>query len=279
MATKWFITVNAKSKGYVTSINHSDKHFYNYNKTFHFITKEQDSDAINVRPNFTKQTALAPSFGSEAEAQAHVDGWITAIDAEIKRCNDKLQEFANYMQLWDTATVEEKYEICAENNHFIRTHDPHTSYRYGGYGRVRTKEEIAESIDLQNELFNIDWDGLKRNWSRGIRIHTAQKELATTKLMLRECECEIKFMDKECRTVKWELRGDNETRNEYCNCCGAAIPSVYQLTIGGNWGKNSTVICVICINKLQRESEQYYKRIPQDILDQYTQDRFLRALD
>lgn len=254
MVTKWFIGVSAKSRGFFTG--------WNYRK--------------EVKPSFTKQTALADSFNTKDEADAYLkkerDKNKECMDDDLKT----LKELKVIKRDWKEMLFDKKVEYCKRFRFAPTLNDSKNSY---GYSRRLSYYSKSTFTDIERDAIenNIRWEYQIKRYEDSIQVFKERIEYIDTKLIVREQEIEIKFKDNERREIKWVQRKDNDTAHSYCNCCGGAIPSIPQLVIGRRWS-NQTFICAICMGKLAQEATIQAGKIPEDILKQYEGDRFLREI-
>lgn len=253
MISKWFIGVKAKSKGFYKGWGYS----------YH------GRDNSNVpRASFTKQCALATSYATEQEALDGIEIIREKCRKLIKTNKQRIALYTSYLNDWHNLTHDEKIKIIDENNIIIQ------SKSNGFYRRIQ-KDKAEYDIALDS----YDWTAKIKTPTDTITCEEAKLKYIDEHLIVREVEIEIKFMDREKRKIKWSQRSDNQTASNYCNCCGGAVPGIPQLTIGrGYYGKYPTVICAICMVRLAEEAKIQAGKIPEEIMEHYQADRFIREM-
>jgi hypothetical protein len=263
MIKKFFITTSAKSKGFVTGSYLPYSNHASY-KLFDYSTIWPKPSEYKFRVSFTKHTALAPQFDTIEEAKEFKNNLGIRAEHEHKLSKYKLAFFELADIFWEFLTPAEKLSF-ARKYHLIHFN--------AWLNRGKNNAQIMEfNIELNREVSNLDF-------SRHIIYHKyvmdcCEKYLKDldTKLFITEHDVEIKFLDSEKYCIDWRINDTRATKGSYCNCCGAHIPAVALLNIA------NVNICVICMHKLNEEAERFYKRIPDDILKTYKQDRFLRSI-
>jgi hypothetical protein len=278
MLTKWFIGVNAKSKGFFQGWNDG----YGYYRQADLETK--------AKPSFTKQTALATSYDSKKDAKLALDEYRKTCTKEIKKQENKIASIIKATSNWDKQTPQQKLAFC--NKHDLEiAYDAKEKQYYGkNAGTMQTvrrtlwrgyKPRFTAYGDFQpieqKAIKDLTLDGSLELPQSRIKLNKNRLDFINNKLQIREQELEIKFMDKERREIKWLQRGENETAGDYCNCCGGAVPGIAQIQIGNGW-KDRTVICAICMGKLAQEATIQMEKIPEEVLEHYETDRFVRAV-
>lgn len=253
MISKWFIGVSAKSKGFITSWQHDY------------------SNALNTkaRPSFTKQSALATSYDTEEEANVEVTKYLKDASDFLTKHKDSVTEIQNAKEIWDTLSDDKRFA-------FGKKHDLNVRYESGRYtARVWwNKNNKEEANAIKN---NVNWNEELKKARDYVTLYENRIDFINNKMVVREQEIEIKFMDSERRPIKWTNRNDDQTSNDYCNCCGGAVPSIPQLVVGRY--KQRTVICAICMKALAQEADIQAGKISDDILEHYQADRFIRSID
>jgi hypothetical protein len=260
MITKWFIHINKnKSRGLVKYFNgHSS-----YGRGL----------------DFTKQTALALSSCTEKDALARIEVWKSELIKTIKEQKKLQADFLTTQKNWLTATDEERIAFCYNNG--VRINDPKKTGGYNSYNRHIYFSQPSVTSYAPDQLQavkdasigQLSLDKYDKNVDRLKEI-----QAKVDRLVVCEKDLEIKFMDRERREISWSIRDENDTSNQYCNCCGGAIPGIPQLRIAGRSWKETCYICSICMSKLSQEAEIQAGKVDQDILDHYNTDRFLRSL-
>ena len=266
MISKWFMGVNAPSKGY-----------------FKHITSRYDyrSGRYIMKPTFTKQSALAPSFNTEEEATEAIEKFVKEAQKLIDGSTIRLADIKKTRKVWDTLGDNAKLDFL------IRTKisPEYTPKSRQGYGNYKSRLYASNcknkplSDDERTAFNNIEWDKQIEENERTINNHQGRYEWITTKLLVRECELELKFMENERRTIKWQQRSENNTAGSYCVACGGAVPGIPQLVIGSSPRNDQTHICAICMGKLAEEAKIQAGKVPDEIMEHYQTDRFLRALE
>lgn len=270
MISRWFIGVNAKSKGYVTGFNS----YYRSNS----------SKTKGVKPSFTKQTALAPSFDSEDDAREHLAEMKANSNESRKIYREKYILTKIYRDGWDKLSFEEKTKALSEQSKsvYYTPVNGQASYAYGrrngqkwlSFHSINHKTWKPDCQGQIDAIENYDWAKECKELSSHVAHYRAEVRFVDEKLLVRECDIEFKFNLKERRPIKWEQRTMADTAFHYCNACGGAIPNIPQFVIGDRWS-NKTRICAICMGRLAQEATIQAGKIPDEILDQYVADRFL----
>ncbi|MCP3685947.1 MAG: hypothetical protein GY861_25150 [bacterium] len=263
MISKWFIGVNAKSKGY----------FKYFGGGYGYYANE-----IKAKPCFTKQTALAPSCDTEKDALAEIDKLDKTAKKDLATAITGIKDNARLASGYPTLTFDEKVDILTKYNMCIQYDDP--NYAWGSRsiyfnGRQNTRNQTYNELQVK-AIEDYVWNG-KTNWDNVKLRAESEIKYIKDKLIVRECDLEFKFMDSEKRSIKWDMRKSDETAGSYCNACGGAVPDVPQLVIYG--GKETHRICAICMTKLSHEAQIQSKKISPDILEHYNTDRFLISMD
>ena len=260
MISKWYIGVNAKSRGYFKGWK---------NGYINFKSSYRDR-IITVDPSFTKQTALATGHKTEQEAYK-------ALDVYRKDCIKLIQEgeaqklsYELGIKTWDTLTLEEKYEYAKDNQLNV------TYVSSGGY-ETNINFRYYEFADMDEVMLtaieNYKFEGCIKIVETKLGFIKLRLDYINEKLQVRECDCEIKFKDSERERIEWVVRGEHDTAYGFCNCCGGAIPEIPQLNIG--W---KIKICAICMKRLADEADIQAGKIDPEIMEHYQTDRFLRSL-
>jgi len=268
MISKWFMGVKAQSKGYFKHV--SSRYDYRTSK-------------CTMTPAFTKQSALAPSFNTEAEALEAIEVFAKDAQKLIDDSKTRLADIKKTRPLWDTLDDTGRIDFLTRT-HISPQYTPKASHGYGKYkaslfASIYKNNISSLSVDERTAFNNIEWDEEIAKTEKNIKNHEARYEWITTKLLVRECDLEFKFMDNERRSIKWQQRNDNQTAGSYCVACGGAIPGVAQLVIGSSCNCIETHICAICMGKLAEEAKIHAERIPEEIMEHYQTDRFLRAME
>lgn len=275
MISKWFIGVNAKSKGFITGW--SEDSYYSYRR---------NDNPMNIvaKPSFTKQSALATGYDTKAEADAVVAEYIKEAEKGEKQAQAKLDKVNAHKDIWDTLKFDDKIKFCKavepkvsypetrSYNNQSYMQDVYFGNNYGGSKKWTQEEKKA----ITN---NIDWDREVKHNTAYVQLFVNRITFCKEKMLVREQEIEIKFMDRERRKLTWTNREGNDTVGDYCNCCGGAVPNVPQLHIQGNRYGEYTIICGICMGRLAQESKIQVSKIPAEVLEHYQADRFLRSMD
>ena len=270
MLTKWFIRDKTrKAKGYFTEF--SSYRGWNTGK--------------NSKPSYTKQTALAPSFNTEEEAEQFLRKLKGNILSELRMARTKIRNIKNLEREWKTLDVEERIAKLANCDITLEYEDGSRGWNgrpyktrvnlYYGYGTNRTIRAFDELSDKEQEAIRKN----AHDWSSSLKAPEGNKVVAERRLeelkrlVTEECTIEIKFMDKERKKIEWSVRGDNETKYSYCNGCGGAVPGIPQVKIG-----YEVRLCAICMGKLAQEALIQADKIPEEVMEHYETDRFLRQV-
>jgi len=276
MISKWFIGVKAKSKGFITGWNDDD--CYSYHRTDNTVRTE-------ARPSFTKQSALAVGYATKEEGDAIVAEYINVANNKLKEAEKKLELVNTTKDKWSTLSFDQRVDFCKAVEPKVsytstRTYNKSTFQQtiyFKNRGTRNQKDWSEEEIEAINS--NIDWKREVKHKTNYVDLYKNRIDFCQNKMIVREQEIEIKFMDKERRKLSWSNREENDTQGDYCNCCGGAVSGVPQLCISGNrWGER-TIICGICMGRLAQESAIQVSKIPKEILKHYQADRFLRSMD
>jgi len=277
MISKWFIGVNAKSKGF----------FKGWGYGSYCSTTSSYNNTVAC-PSFTKQSALAKSFNSEQEALDELEKFRKESQAVLNKEVDRLKKLKSAKASWTTKTVDEKvtfltaYDICPEytvtRKHRAFGNRAYKSSLYFGYGSKINIQKLTS--DELTALDNVDWNKENSKSKEEVDKHKNRLVYIREKLVVREQDLEIKFMDKERRSIKWEVRGDNATSGSYCNVCGGAVPGIPQLRIGAGSYRHSdgVTICAICMKVLAQEAKIQAGKISDEIMEHYQCDRFIRSV-
>jgi hypothetical protein len=278
MITKWFLGVSAKSKGFITGWKSTGRAYYN-----------NCSKAIDTRPipSFTKQSALATAYETEADAIAERDKYIKDSKERLVKAQARLTLLKEAKSNWSNMSFDDKVDFCIEtgvgvpykqqtswNNRIYHTYIKFTSDYKGKIKRSNFNDDEIKAIHI-GPHFNSEIECAKSY----VKRYKNEIDFCNTKMIVREQEIEIKFVDKERRSISWSNRSDTDTCGNYCNCCGGAVPGVPQLRISGRKYGETTFICGICMAKLADESKMKVQTIPNEIMEHYQTDRFLRAMD
>ena len=266
MISKWFMGVKAQSKGYFKHINSR----YDYRKGKH-----------TMNPAFTKQSALAPSFNTKEEALEAIEKFTKEAQKLIDECTIRLADIKETRKVWDTLDYNGKLDFLNRTK-ISPEYTPKARHGYGNYKSRLYASNCKNkplSDDERTAFSNIGWDEEIEKRGLTLKNHEARHEWITTKLLVRECELELKFMENERRTIKWQQRSENNTAGSYCVACGGAVPGIPQLVIGSSPRNDQTHICAICMGKLAEEAKIQAGKVPDDIMEHYQTDRFLRALE
>jgi hypothetical protein len=268
MLTRYFIGVSAKSKGFFTGFRH--RYYYG------------DSKMEEAKPSFTKQSALADSFETEADAKAKLKQYRDEAVKERDVLQKKYNDYDKRRFEWSTLSDQKKINFLDANNVRVEYQPPNYSYKSwlttsSGYGGGARKSSDMGKEELK-AVRDVDWGKQLEVVQSAIDHYQSKIDFLDNKAVIREQEMEFKFMDKERREVKWTVRGADDTATDYCNCCGGAIPDVPQLVIGKYWNARC-VICAICMGKLAEEAKVQAGKVSEEILEHYQTDRFLRSMD
>lgn len=267
MITKWFIQdKNRKSLG-----------FY---KCFENTLWRKKTNI--GRPAFTKQTALATFFKSEQDAIDHLETVGKNLQTNIKEINRKLKTIDELKGKWSTLGNQEKINLVADNDIQIQYKEKSQwgrSYikRFHATKYIYSKTNIKQYDDLNDSekeaIKSPDWDASISPIEEPLTMYEAQFKYLTDYLRPFEQTIEFKFKDNERKRIEWRVRDDNETSYDYCNGCGGAIPGIPQVRIG--W---ETTLCAICMSKLAQEAQIQMGKVPEDVVEHYETDRFLRQV-
>jgi len=272
MVSKWFIGVSAKSKGYFKGFDYISDGYYHTNKC-------KLETNYQPRPRFTKQTALARSYPTEQAALRAVKKYRDESTTEITDAKKRIKAIESIRPTWFSLSTLDRYDFCSAYDMSVGYQS--TSKGWNGkaqtymsyltyYNTTRTKLSKEEKEALKN---NINWDSEIIKSRNKVNAHTARLKYIVDKLIVREADLEFKFMDSQRKKIVWVHRKENDTAYGYCNCCGGAIPGIPQLHIGYD-----TVICAICMAKLADEAKTQAGKVPDEVLEHYNTDRFLRSI-
>lgn len=251
MITRWFLTAKQKSKGYMTG--------WGYNGT----------------SSFTKQTALTKGYNTKAEAKAKIDEYINECNNNIQNYKDLLASFIATKTNWVNLSVNEKIEILKHRRNYVENIEYDTDLWNVIYSPSNKTDKFKEVI-----LTKIVWyKDYEQTYNDNINNELNKLKYLNEKIVIRECEIELKFNEHERRKIKWQQRPDDETNGNFCNCCGGAIPSIPQFVIqGGRRYDRGIIICAICMMKLAEEAKKEAGKISPEILEHYEKDRFIRNI-
>jgi hypothetical protein len=270
MLTKWYIGVNAKSKGFFTGFN-NDKWTYNM----------EGYKGNDPKPSFTAQGALATSYDTKEDALKAVDHYITEDTKAIENMKVQIKLLEDSESRWSSMSLSEQINVCVDTH--IRPDLNIVGNMFQNYLYLYPSKSVSDY--KPNEVSSIVAVGTNGQIPARLKIckndvlgYTNRIQWIKDKIKVREQEIELKFKDSERRSIKWNIRGDNDTAHSYCNCCGGAVPSIPQLNIGSGWGKSRCLICAICMGKLAEEAKIQLGKVSDDIMDNYTADRFLRDM-
>jgi hypothetical protein len=267
MITKWFLGVNAKSKGFFNGFG------YDYNSRYAKTIQELDAlEAPVVSPSFTKQSALASyNYDSEDGAIKGKKALRDEFTKEIKRYNDAAASLESHRDNWDTKSDVDKSSIISNFNLNLRGNN-HYWYR----NKQKFTQEELDAMET------VDWEFEIAKKKSECAMPEAKIKFIDEKLLIREAEIEIKFMEGERRSIQWVNREANDTSGNYCCGCGGAVPDVPLLIIGKSKKqryRDDLHICAICMSKLADEAKIQAAKVSQEILEHYQTDRFLRSMD
>lgn len=262
MISKWFIGVSAKSKGFFTGWSYP---ISRYNRA----TGLNEID-MKTRPSFTKQTALAKSFPSKEKAEEEIALYLKESMDERTKKENELNELKSMIPLWGSYTDDQRWAYGEKFSFTIRLNGGGLMY-FNSYYRDSKTDNILRS--------GVHWDYEIEKISSYVKLHQDRIDFIKNNLIAREQDLEIKFCDNERKQINWTMRDEDDTCNNYCNCCGGAVPSIPQLIIKGKRYREYTVICAICMKRLAQEAEIQAGKISDEILSHYETDRFLRSLD
>jgi hypothetical protein len=277
MLNKWYIGVSAKSKGFFTGWQ------YHYNSWWFRMDIIDDATIkkeTSPRPSFTKQSALATSYDTKKEAKESVATYRKDAVTMLNKPLAMIKQLEELDKGWTQLSDKERVTVWDKLDHSIasivndRKHiNSNSNKKWTGKGYKFTKAG-------HKALKDIVWCDYKKYSQYTATMWQNRIDFIDSKLQVREEALEFKFKDSERRKVRWEIRGDNDTSYNYCNLCGGAIPSIPQLRLG--WGKynhsGGIIICAICMGKLAEEAKIQAGKVPDEIMEQYQQDRFLRDL-
>ena len=273
MISKWFIGVSAKSKGFFTGWQ------YGYGG---------DRDNGKTKPSFTKQSALADSFSTKADANKRVAQYLKESTDKLTMYTKKLKTIQDAKHTWLSKDQKAKMAFLANTDISVEYENPETRrggmFSYNNFKFLRIRPQDLPTKTLTDEevvvLDNVEWEEEIKKATNEITLHTNRVEFINTKLVVREEDIEIKFMDSERRKIRWTQRDENATSGGYCNCCGGAVPNIPQLIIGdGRRNNTGVIICAICMDVLSQEAKIQAGKIPDEIMEHYQTDRFIRSLD
>tara|TARA_R110002126_G_scaffold128271_1_gene270847 strand:- start:43 stop:888 length:846 start_codon:yes stop_codon:yes gene_type:complete len=281
MLTKWYIGVNAKSKGFFKGFNNLGWE-YKHNKVACTIK-------TRPQPSFTAQSALAVGYESEFEAKKRIEHLITVDKAKVGILKTNIKIMQKAKRNWDSMSLSEKVNICNVTGIRPYTEDIHRRThlhckRYinlTSLGGIPSRNS-SEDVDVIN---NISKNGQLANRIEVLEsnILGVERRIQWIKdnLKVREVEMEFKFKESARRRITWEGRSDRATNYSFCNCCGGAIPSIPQLRIycKYSYNRNDCIICAICMGKLAEEAKIQLGKVSDGIMDNYTANRFLRDMD
>ena len=277
MITKWFIGVSAVSKGFVTGWNEDEDWRWR---------SSDNPPKTTPKPSFTKQSALATSYNTKEEADKIVEGYIKEAEKQLKEAQKKLDLVLAHKDIWDTITFDEKVKFCREVLPKVTyqttrgyNNNVHDQDVYFGQGYGSTTGKPFSDVEKKAITNNMNWKREIEHKTAYVQLYKNRIEFCKTKMIVREQEIEIKFMDNERRELKWTNRDESDTSGDYCNCCGGAVPGVPQLHIKGKRWNEYTIICGICMGKLSQEAQIQVSKIPQELLEHYQTDRFLKSMD
>lgn len=276
MLTRWYIGVNAKSKGFFTGFRLSDwTHVRNC-----------DYDGKPPLPSFTSQGALAKGYKTEELALLTLNNYIIADEKRIDEYKRDINILETSSRKWANISMNERIRACylsgirpqAKSRHAFGQNE---QYELRDIYLHDRSDDSTLTKEEQNAINTVSPTNLIKSVAR-LKTHITGYEnriqWVKDKLKVREQEVEFKFKDSERRSIEWSIRGDNDSAHSYCNCCGGAIPNIPQLRIGGRWN-NSCLICAICMGKLAEEAKIQLGKVSDEIMDNYTADRFLRDMD
>jgi len=186
MLSRWFIGVNAKSKGYFTGWS-----YYGKNN--------------NIKGSFTKQTALAESFTTEEKAIERIDLYRKETQKELDKVKSSWKSCQDIAPKWTTITDQERVEFYEKMDNNLRK-NLRLSWRYASKPVIRTRlsRYSQEAID---QLKDINWINVtvKESATEKIEFFEARLDFINNKLLVREVEIELKFKDNERVRIEWSV--------------------------------------------------------------------------
>lgn len=276
MITRWFIGVKQKSKGYFNRFSTIGRMRYDRASDTHIVD-------TTPSPSFTKQSALAKSFSTQEDAQEHLDDIRKDITEKTTKLTNTYNNILDIKDKWSGLTFDEQKKFLIDNDIVIkykRSEHAHNRYNHAHLYPSQFATIVgAPSAAMITIVKNADFTNNIKGGKLEIEAHQNALDYLNKNLFVRQDELELKFQNTERRKIKWTERGEHETASNYCNICGGAVPSIPQLIISGGRGCGRTVICAICMGKLAQEANIQAGKVPDDILSQYEQDRFLRSMD
>ena len=271
MISKWFIQDHKKKS-------------LGYYKEFSSSVWYSNRRANKGRPSFTKQTALATFFDSEQDAIDHLEKVGTNLENNIKEIKRKLKACNDIKGKWEDVKPQEKINLIAENEICItyreksqwghaydRRFEPRKYNYHNNQSPIRKVSDLSE--EEKDALAHPNWEQTVTQIQDPLSMYEAQLDYLTKYLRPFEQTMEFKFKDSERKHIEWSVRDDKQTKWGYCNGCGGAIPSIPQVRIG-----YEVTLCAICMGKLAQEAQIQLEKIPEDLLEHYETDRFLRKI-
>lgn len=283
MLEKWYIQAKATSKGFFTGWNNISNYIsdrmLNHIVTDTPVEYEKDkvyNDITDPKPSFTKHIANAVSYNTKEDA-------VSVVEMHRKEAHSRLNTYRTNARAiqemiasgkWTSLTDDEREEFYANNT----LYNQHVSYYFGKrrshpYNIKDSDIHIVKNMELSREL-------IRKQLL--IKREEARIEYLDKKIQVVQLDLEFKFMPKERRAIKWKIRSERQTNNEFCAGCGGAVPNIPQLVIGKKekqrYDRDPVYLCAICVEKLAEEAKRQTGKIPQDLLEHYHQDRFLREL-
>ena len=263
MYKRWYLRPKVKSKGY-------------WNGGFNYDHCSYGSNSKHVTASYTKQKALAVSYETERELRDR-------LAKELKHCRHNINtQTALYNDItslkWAEMSDQERIDFLSEKRISVNyTVEVDT---FGG-SRIRNKymyfRKGAKPEDYNPEqlerLRNADFSSHLLKAQDTIARKRKKIEILRSMSIVSE-DYEIKFMDKEKSTFKWEERKSTDTSHSYCSHCGGAVPNIPQLVVY----RRGVVICAICMMKLAEEAKRMAGKVPDEIMELYERDVFMRNL-
>lgn len=284
MLEKWYLQPTATSKGF----------FYGWNDINLYILKREIYDICNTnstpskvlrsltkpKPSFRKEIANAESYNTKEEAEAELAKY-------YDEANKKIEQYKIDIDAIQKMISSGTWPILSDDTRkdFYITHSLDVNGVSFYFGNKRANSiyysDISESKDL-SIIKGLDLNKCLLYKQVLLEAEEARVKYLDKNIKVVKLDFEFKFMPKERRIIRWTMRGESQTNNQYCAGCGGAIPNIPQLVIGKkekqHYSKDPVYICAICVEKLAEEAKRQAGKIPQDILDHYHQDRFLREL-